>query len=574
MKVKFNAETVAHAFLELLSMRGIDYFFANAGTDFATIVEAFAQRKAEGKEWPRPMAIPHEIPLVGMAQGYYLVTGKPQAAMVHVNVGTANSLGGLMIARHARVPILFAAGRTPITGEGEFGSRTGHIHWAQESFDQAGLVREYVKWDYELKMPSQLETVVDRALTMAMSEPRGPVYLSLPREVLATPMGEVEFEKEPRYDLPTFHPDPGKIQEAADLLAKAEFPLVITSSVGRSPAAVQLLIDLAETGAIGVIPFASEFMNFPVDHPCHLGYWPGPYFDKADVILVLDCDVPWFPQIFKPKDSTVVIQGGIDPFYSRIPIRSFPSDLTLQGDPTLLLSQLNKIMKNDSKFDKEKIKRRKEELGKIHDRIRKEWQEMAQKVAHDAPLDPNWISHHLNGHLGEDTLLVNEFHNAVPEQCDLSPGTYLSAPHAGYLGWSLGTALGAKLASPEKTVIATVGDGSYMFSVPSASHSISRTFELPILVIVYNNRCWNAVKRATKSIHPDGLATKANEFPLSELGPTAHYEKICEAFDGYGERVETPDQVGPAIERALHVVKHEKRQALLNVVCKIPEKIL
>ena len=113
-----------------------------------------------------------------------------------------------------------------------------------------------------------------------------------------------------------------------------------------------------------------------------------------------------------------------------------------------------------------------------------------------------------------------------------------------------------------------------MFSVPSASHSISRTFDLPILTIVYNNRCWNAVKRVTKLVYPDGLATRTNEFPLSDLGPTAHYEKICEAFGGYGERVETPDQVAPAIERALHIVKHEKRQALLNMVCQIPDKIL
>jgi acetolactate synthase-1/2/3 large subunit len=570
VKVKYNAETVGHAYLELLSMRGIDYFFGNAGTDFASIVEAFAHRKVEGKERPQPMAIPHEIPLVGMAQGYYLVTGKPQAAMVHVNVGTANSLGGLMTARHARIPILFSAGRTPVTEDGELGSRTGQIHWPQESFDQGGLVREYVKWDYELRMPSQLETVVDRAIAMAMSEPRGPVYLSLPREVMVSPMGEVEFEEEPRQNLPTFHPDPSKIQEAADLLAKAEFPLVITSSIGRSPAAVQLLIDLAEALGPGVVPFCAEFMNFPVDHACHLGFMPGPYFDKADVILVIDCDVPWFPKMFKPKDSTVVIQAGIDPLYSRYPIRSFPSDLTLQGDPTLVLSQLTEVIKNDSNLDRDKIKQRKEELGAIHDGVRKEWQDMALKTAQDAPLDPNWISHQLNAVLGEDTLVVNEYHNAVPEQCQHFPGNYFGPPHVGYLGWGLGAALGAKLALPEKTVIATVGDGSYMFSVPSACHSVSKFYELPILTIVYNNRCWNAVKRVTKLIYPDGTAVKENEFPLSDLGPTADYEKICEAFGGYGEKVETPDQVGPALERALHAVKHEKRQALLNMVCKIP----
>jgi acetolactate synthase-1/2/3 large subunit len=274
--------------------------------------------------------------------------------------------------------------------------------------------------------------------------------------------------------------------------------------------------------------------------------------------------------MFKPKDSTVVIQAGIDPLYSRYPIRSFPSDLTLQGDPTLVLSQITEVIKNDSNLDRDKIEQRKKELGEIHDRVRKEWQEMAMKVAQDAPLDPNWVSHQLNAFLGEDTVVVNEYHNAVPEQCQLSPGNYFGPPHVGYLGWGLGAALGAKLALPEKTVIATVGDGSYMFSVPSACHSVSKFYELPILTIVYNNRCWNAVKRVTKLIYPDGTAVKENEFPLSDLGPTADYEKICEAFGGYGERVETPDQVGPALEHALHAVKHEKRQALLNMVCKTP----
>ena len=175
MKVKTRIETAAQAYLELLSLRGIDYFFANAGTDFVSIVDAFAYRQSQGKDLPRPLTIPHETPLVSMAHGYYLVTGRPQVAMVHVGVGTANALGALLAASRARVPILFSAGRTPITEEGSPASRSNYIHWGQESFDQAGMVREYVKWDYELRTPSQLETVVDRALTMAMTEPRGPV---------------------------------------------------------------------------------------------------------------------------------------------------------------------------------------------------------------------------------------------------------------------------------------------------------------------------------------------------------------------------------------------------------------
>ena len=99
-----------------------------------------------------------------MAHGYYLATGKPQAVMVHVNVGTANAVNGIINAARDRIPILFTAGRTPITERGLHGARDLCIHWAQESFDQAAMIREYVKWDYELRNFTQLEAVVDRAL--------------------------------------------------------------------------------------------------------------------------------------------------------------------------------------------------------------------------------------------------------------------------------------------------------------------------------------------------------------------------------------------------------------------------
>ena len=173
MKI-LRVETVAQAYLELLRDRGIDCFFANAGTDFASIVDAFARVAAEGKTAPRPIAVPHEFVAVSMAHGYYLVTGRPQVVMVHVTVGTANGAGAVINASRTQVPVLFTAGRTPITEEGGLpGARDTHIHWAQESFDQAGMLREYVKWDYELRHAGQLEAVVDRALELAMAEPRG-----------------------------------------------------------------------------------------------------------------------------------------------------------------------------------------------------------------------------------------------------------------------------------------------------------------------------------------------------------------------------------------------------------------
>lgn len=566
-RITMEAENAAHAYLELLASRGIEYFFANAGTDFGSIVDAFVARKAHGKDLPKPVTVPHEIPLVSMAHGYYLATGRPQAAMVHVGVGTANALGAIMTAARARVPILFTAGRTPIDEEGSRASRNAFIHWGQESFDQAGMLREFVKWDYELRNPRQLETVVDRALTIAMSDPKGPVYLTLPREILAEPIGEVTYRGSSRYDLPTFHPDPGKIEQAADILTRAEFPMIVTSGVGRSPDGANELASLAEQAGIGVISFNPEFMNLPLDHPCHQGFFWGDLIERCDAILVLDCDVPWYPGRAKPRESTTIIQAGIDPLYPRYPIRGFPSDLTVQGDPVLILKQLAKAMADHPDRDDEKIDTRREELGSRHDLMISGWEEEALRGSTAAPLDQKWVSHTLRKTLGDDIVVVNEYDNGMKENMSPRPGSYFGISHAGYLGWGMGAALGLKLALPDTPVIATVGDGSYMFAVPSACHFMSSSMNLPVLTIIYNNRSWRAVKQATLGMHPDGWAAGQNEFPLSVLEPSPDYEKICEAFGGYGEKVTSPDQVGPALERAMDAVTREKRHAVLNMVC-------
>ena len=169
-----RAETTAEAYLELLRDRGIEYFLGNAGTDFAPLVEAFARSQEERRPAPTPLVIPHEFVAVSMGHGYYLGSGRPLAVMVHVTVGTGNASTAIISASRANVPLLMSAGRTPITEEGMHGARDLHIHWAQESFDQASMLREYVKWDYELRNPVQLESVVDRALEMMQADPAGP----------------------------------------------------------------------------------------------------------------------------------------------------------------------------------------------------------------------------------------------------------------------------------------------------------------------------------------------------------------------------------------------------------------
>ena len=167
--------TGAESVLMGLRTSGIDYLFANAGTDFPPIIEALAA--LDPASVPQAITIPHETAAIAMAHGYYLVTGRPQAVMVHVNVGLANAAMGVINAASDNVPVIVMSGRTPITESGHQGSRISPIQYGQEMYDQTSLVRDVTKYNYELRYPEQGGPLVARAATLAMSEPRGPVYL-------------------------------------------------------------------------------------------------------------------------------------------------------------------------------------------------------------------------------------------------------------------------------------------------------------------------------------------------------------------------------------------------------------
>src|SRR3954469_3471736 len=338
---ELKVDSVAEAYLALLAERGVEYLFANAGTDFAPIVEAYAKAAHTGFPAPKLLIATHENLALSMAHGYAVASGKVPAVMVHVSVGTANALCGVFNAARANVPILFTAGRSPLTEEGLAGARDTYIHWAQEMFDQAGMLREMVKWDYELRNGAQLETVVDRALTLATSPPEGPVYLSLPREVLAEQLPGFSYDSPARRVAASPPaPDEAAIAAAVEILARAQHPLIITADAGRDRAAVPALADFAERFAIPVIEHRQRHLSLPADHPCHLGYNPATMVSGADAILVIDCDVPWTPSREAPSADCQIIHIGVDPLFSRYPIRGFTCDVAITGATRLVLPRL------------------------------------------------------------------------------------------------------------------------------------------------------------------------------------------------------------------------------------------
>jgi acetolactate synthase-1/2/3 large subunit len=565
-----KVDSVAQAYLALLEDRGVEFFLANAGTDFAPLVEAFARRHAEGRRLPRPIAVPHESVAVGMAHGCWLASGRPQAVMVHVTVGTANAACGIITAARSQVPILFTAGRTPITEEGLPGARDLYIHWAQESFDQAAMVREYVKWDYELRTPVQLEAVVDRAFELMLSEPRGPVYLTLPREVLAERLESLTIASPARRRAagPRF-PDPMDVARVADRLAAAERPLILVSGAGRDPAAVPALVAMAEAGGIGVVEVDPTHVNFPQSHPLHVGFTQpsgtDPALDEADALLVIDSDVPWYPSLRKPPEAATVMHLAADPAFARYPMRSFPVDAAIAAHPAAALPLLAAALRE--RLAPGARERRLARVRALHRARREAWGAEIAVQAGRAPAGFAWVMRSLERVLDERTTVVNEYPLDRRYIGFDRPGSFFGQPHSSGLGWGLPAALGIKLAAPERTVIAALGDGAYLFNEPAACHFVGKAQGLPVLTVIFNNAQWEAVKQSTLGLYPEGWAQSTGSFPLTALEPAPRYEEIVRAFDGHGERVDRPADLPGALERALAAVAGG-RQAVVNVICR------
>ena len=552
--------TVAEAYLALLKARGIDVLFANPGTDFAPIVEAYARAGETGLDFPTPHTIVHETVAVGMADGYWQASGKMAAVMAHVNVGTANALMGLINARRDNVPIFMAAGRSPVTEKGRKGARDRGIHWGQEMFDQAGMLREAVKWDYELRLADQLEAVVERALAVAATPPRGPVYFTMPREIMAEPLPDFRLSPEPRLrPVPTGAPDPAGIAAAASVLSAAERPLIVACR----GAGWQVLADFAERFAMPVVEFWASRASLPGDHPMHGGFDPGPWLAEADAVLVLDAMVPWMPVEQDIPPDCKVVQVGPDPLFSDVPMRGFPADVAIAGDPAAVLAALTAEMAPPPEGRGTDVARRCREAREAR-------LAAAEAGGAEKPMSAGWVGRCLDRALPDDAMIFNELGAPLAALTVRDPLGYFGGSLAGGLGWGLPAALGAKLARPDRLAVACVGDGSYMFANPVACHQASAGLGLPVLTLVFNNGIYNAVRRAALSVYPDGHASRTNVMPLTSLDPAPRYDLIVQASGGHGERVEDAQALPDALSRAIEVVAGEGRPALLDIAVGVP----
>ena len=554
--------SVAEGLLRALKRRGIDHVLANAGTDFAPVIEGLVRLQGQRDAIPRFITVPHENLAMAMAHGYYQVAGKPAGVMVHVTVGTGNTICALMNAARDNVPLLLMAGRTPLTQSGHIASRSAPIHWGQENFDQAGVVREYTKWDFELRAGQPVDEVVGRALDVALAEPRGPVYLTLPREVLAdderaqNPLLPQTVQAAPQ-------PSTKHIDQLADWIAGAEWPMILTSNLGRDTSAVGVLAALAQRHAIPVAQPHASCVNLPASHPFNTGHAGTDLLAKADVIVVADCEVPWYPRYATPRADAKVIHLGVDPLWVRYPIHSFPAHLAIPGSSKSALALLDEALRA-RRLDPDAAEKRRVGIATFNAAVREKRLAANDAARNDKPIRYSYVGTCLHDALPKDGIVITELGVGLDALQLEQPGSLLGVSIGGGLGFGLGASLGAKLAAPNRMVVSTVGDGSYMFGNPTPFHLVSRAAKLPTLTIVCNNGRWQAVESATRVVYPDGAAAHTDEMPLVELQPSPEFTKVAEASDAWTRRVDDPAELRRAIDAALTAVAGG-RQALLDV---------
>ncbi|KAJ5765259.1 hypothetical protein N7520_004818, partial [Penicillium odoratum] len=550
-----RAYTASFAFFEALWDGGVSHVFVNLGSDHPSILEAMVKgQKEKNGRFPRIITCPNEMVALSMADGYARLTGEPQAVIVHVDVGTQGLGAAVHNASCGRAPVLIFAGLSPYTIEGEVrGSRTEYIHWIQDVPDQKQIVSQYCRYTGELKSGKNVKQIVNRALQWATSDPKGPVYLVGAREVMEEEIEPYQLNQNVWKPVsPAALPAAG-IELITSELAAAKQPLVVVGYTGRQAQAVTELVTLANHfKGIRVLDTGGSDMCFPANHPAWLGLrYPGhELVQTADLIVVIDCDVPWVPTQFKPSDSAKIIHIDVDPLKQQIPVFYINSMATFRADSATALKQLNDHIAITGHLQQYIGSTENVNMGQQRD---KEYLQRKQEITDlaalpeggdGAPLNVSYLMAQVRKGCPADTIWAIEsvtLTHPVSDQIGATlPNSWINCGGGG-LGWSGGGALGIKLASDMKNggpgkgkfVIQVVGDGTFLFSVPGSVYWISRRYSIPILTIVLNNKGWNAPRRSMLLVHPNGDGSRATNEDLNiSFAPTPDYAGIAKAAAG------------------------------------------
>jgi benzoylformate decarboxylase len=555
MTISATQKTASQAYLEVAAAHGVEYVFGLPGTSGQEFIGTIADQ-----ERVRFILALHETCVVSMADGHARVTGRPSLAQVSTLPGSANTVGALYDAYRDRSPVVV----TSTDVDTRLVGRDSHT----EGKDLVGLTRQFTKWSAEVNRADRIPEVLNRAFKVAASPPTGPVYLALPCNLL----GEVIDVQSPAAErsriVPRIAADPEALADAARLLAQAKRPLIVAGSGIAKAGAIEELIKFAELLAAPVVMEPRySFLSFPTAHPQSFQIperapsFNLPIWGVPDVIVAIGCrlireyrylDNP----VLKPETRCIHIEE--DPWEIG---KVFPVDYGIIADAKSALRSLLELFPKIAAAANGRderlacIKKAREQLDKdLENKVKEGWD--------GTPINTARLVRTMDRLLEKDALIVNE----SPTSKDIimanfqftSNRSYFSNSSGGFLGWGLGASIGAKLASPSRRVIACLGDGSTMFGIQGL-WTLAK-YRVPLIVIVFNNCAYMAVKNQFRG--SEERIRIAADLGAELVGPDINFARMADTFGIFGQRVEQPDAIEPAIKRAME----QSGPALIDVV--------
>ncbi|MHB8566974.1 MAG: thiamine pyrophosphate-dependent enzyme [Nitrososphaerales archaeon] len=550
--------TGGEAFLDAFDSFGVRAIFASPGSEQPPIWEALAKRRADGNEKPQYVNCRHELLAVSAAWTFGHLTRSLPVVIMHTSQGLLNGSMGIRGAYRSKEPMVIIAGGSSSFGEGKFDPGG---QWSGGLADEKGpshVAAPFVKWIGEIHSPETLEGTLRHACKVALAPPMGPTFVFVPYEFL---MENVTLNSMGKF-MSSFAtaPDHQLVLEVSRLVRESKKPLIITESSGHSLETFKLLIEFAESYSIPVVEAQTpDYANFPRNHPLHQGFDAEPYLKDSDLVILIDAESPWHPTSKWPLRDAKVVLIDDDPVKSRMPYFDYRIDVIVSGSLEKTLHELVKVAKQDSPDIKKLVSDRLSTNEKAHNKTRADLDLKAQEYSNKKPMNSNWVAYVLGKVIPDDALIIEEavsnrayLNRYLPRSQPLS----LFSADVGGLGTGFGFALGAKLATKDRLIVAVMGDGAFNYGPVSPSLGFVQEYKTPFLLVLLNNGGYAAQYRHVVNLFPNGYNAKAGMIYGPRITPSPDYVKLVEAFDGCGIRVEEPSELERALKQAIQKVRN------------------
>jgi acetolactate synthase-1/2/3 large subunit len=552
------------AVVSAFNAAGADYVFCSSGSEWAPVWEALARRHRDGEPAPRYLDLTHETVAVGMATGYGLVERRPQGVLLHAAPGLLQGSMAVHGALLAGVPMVVASSESTT-----YGDAPGHDPGGQWYRNLSivggphGIAQPFTKWSTEAGSVHTLPTMITRAAELAWRAPAGPAYLNIPLEILLAEWDGREAK--PVVPPGSTHSSPEEVEPVAQLIREAANPVIVTETAGREAGGFEALVAFAEAWNIPVVePDSAVCGNFPRTHPLHAGSDIGPWMDTADLILLVNCRAPFYPPSRRPSKAKIVVMDEV-PQRPHVVYQVLFADRYLEGNVTNTLRQLTRRAKD---LDAQAVEVRRAAQRERHAAEQSAIAAAETKAAEARGIDPVLVAATLRTLLhGQDAIVVDETitHSRIVKRHlrTADPDSYFYVQ--GGLGQGIAVALGVKLAAQERPVVLTIGDGAFTYNPVIPSYDASNAYELPLLIVVFNNRVYKSMNLNHRRFYPDGAAAETGEWLGTDLHRLPRLAAFAEPFGMHTETVDTSEALAPALERALKAVA-EGTTAVVDVL--------